>query len=107
MKLAGIDSPEAGKTLSGSEILVPKEMAAPLNDNEWYLGDLIGLSLVDDNGNVLGEIVGLVEAADDLLEIKQTDGKQLLVPFRAQFVGEPDLEKRTLVLTAPWLMEGS
>lgn len=107
MKLAGIDTPEAGKTLSGSEILVPKAHAAQLDEGEWYLGDLVGMSLVDDKANVLGEIVGFIEAADDLLEIRKTDGKQLLVPFRAQFVGEPDLESRTLVLTAPWLMDGS
>lgn len=107
MKLAGIDSPEAGKTLSGSEILVPKELAAPLDENEWYLGDLVGLSLVDEEGNVLGEIVGFIEAADDLLEVRNTDGRQFLVPFRTQFVGVPDLDKGTLVLTALWIMDGS
>ena len=107
MKLTGVDSPEAGKTLAGYEILVPRESAAALNDDEWYLSDLVGLSLVDAAGTTLGEIVGIIESADDLLEIRKSDGKQFIVPFRSQFVEEPDIEKGTLVLTALWLMEES
>lgn len=107
MKLAGIDTPEVGKTLAGSEILVPRDHAAQLNDDEWYLGDLIGLSLTDEQGSVLGEIIGFVEAADDLLEIRKPDGSRFLVPFRSQFVGEPDLENGRIVLTAEWMLDQS
>jgi 16S rRNA processing protein RimM len=107
IKLAGIDTPEAGKTLAGSEILVPREFAAPLHENEWYLSDLIGLSLVDEAGNTLGKVVGIIESADDLLEIKKTDGKNILIPFRSSFVGEPDPGSGTLVLTALWLLDES
>lgn len=105
IKLTGVDSPEAGKTLAGYEILVPRDSGAPLTDNEWYLSDLVGLSLVDVNGTTLGEIIGIIESADDLLEIRKPDGNSFLVPFRSRFVGEPDIENRTLVLTALWLME--
>jgi 16S rRNA processing protein RimM len=107
IKLAGIDTPEAGKTLAGSEILAPREFAAPLHENEWYLSDLIGLSLVDEAGNTLGKVVGIIESADDLLEIKKTDGKNILIPFRSSFVGEPDPGSGTLVLTALWLLDES
>ncbi|MCK5737009.1 MAG: 16S rRNA processing protein RimM [Spirochaetaceae bacterium] len=107
IKLSGIDTPELGKTLAGSEVLVPRDSGAPLNDNEWYIRDLIGLSLIDENESVLGEITGLIESADDLLEIKKTDGKNIIIPFRSCFVGEPDIEKGILVLTALWLMDES
>lgn len=107
IKLVGVDTPEAGKTLAGYEILVPKESAAPLDENEWYLRDLIGLSVVDDKGMVLGEIVSMVESADDLLEIRKPDGKLFMIPFRSRFVEEPDMEKRTMVLNALWLMDES
>jgi 16S rRNA processing protein RimM len=107
MKLAGIDSPEMGKTLAGYEILVSKDHASPLQEDEWYLDDLIGISLIDEEGKILGQISGLIEAADDLLEISKPDGKRFLVPFRSRFVGEPDIDKGTLVLTALWLMDES
>jgi len=105
IKLAGIDTPEDGKAFAGYEILVPRESGASLNENEWYLGDLVGLSLIDPEGNRIGEITGIVESADDLLDIRKTDGESTLIPFRSEFVGEPDIEKGELVLTALWLMD--
>lgn len=104
-KLAGIDTPEAGKLLSGHEILVPREMGAPLQDEEWYLSDLIGLELTDGRGEVFGRIIGIVESADDLLEIERPDSSRFMVPFRSEFVGKPDLKKGKLRLDAPWLAE--
>ncbi len=105
IKLAGIDNPEEGKLLAGSELLVPRELGAALKENEWYLSDLVGLALVNPEGSVLGEITGIVESADDLLEIRKTDGKNILIPFRSGFVDEPDIGKGVLVLTALWLMD--
>ena len=105
IKLSGVDSPEAGKTLAGYEILVPGDLGAPLNEDEWYLRDLVGLSLVDVKGTTLGEIIGIIESADDLLEIRKPDGSIFMVPFRSGFVEEPDIENGMLVLTALWLME--
>ncbi len=107
IKLAGIDNPEDGRLLAGCELLVPRELGAALKENEWYLGDLVGLALVNPEGTVLGEITGIVESADDLLEIRKTDGKSVLIPFRSDFVGEPDIDKGVLVLTALWLMDES
>lgn len=105
MKLAGVDSPEAGKHLAGSEILVTQNNAASLRDGEWYQKDLIGLSLVDPDGESFGRIVSVIEAADDLLEIERPDHRRFLVPFRREFVGEPNLTKGLLVLNASWLAE--
>lgn len=105
MKFVGVDSPEAGKSLAGSEILVNQDHAAPLKDGEWYLKDLIGLSVVDPDGQSYGRIVSVVEAADDLLEIERPDQRRFMVPFRAEFVGEPNLSKGVLVLNASWLAD--
>ncbi len=107
IKLTGVDSPEAGKTLAGYEILVTRNLGAALNDNEWYLRDLVGLSLLDEKGLTLGKIIGIVESADDLLEVRKANGKSFLIPFRSRFVGEPDIEKGTITLTAQWLMDES
>jgi 16S rRNA processing protein RimM len=105
MKLAGVDSPEVGKSLAGSEILVTQDHAAPLREGEWYLKDLIGLSLVGPDGKSFGQIVGVIEAADDLLEIERPDHRRFMVPFRTEFVGEPNLQDGVLVLNASWLAD--
>lgn len=106
-RLAGVDSPEEGKMLAGREILVPRDCAAPLGDDEWYLSDLIGLSLVGEDGRRFGTVTAVVEAADDLLEIQPPEegGRRFFVPFRSEFTGVPDMEAKTLVLEAPWLAD--
>ena len=85
--------------------MVPRECAAPLYDDEWYLSDLVGLSLVDGEGRIYGEITGIIESADDLLEILRPEGGVFIVPFRSEFVGKPDLKSGQLLLNAPWLAE--
>lgn len=105
LKLVGIDNPEMAKSLAGQVLLVPREFAAPLSSDEWYIKDLVGLSLIDADGNDIGEVLSVIETADDLLEIRRSDGSRFMLPFRKQFVGEPDLTSRTIVLLAPWLAE--
>ena len=46
MKLEGIDSPEEAKKLNGWDIRVSREFAVPLNENEWYVADLVKCTLV-------------------------------------------------------------
>jgi 16S rRNA processing protein RimM len=103
LKLRGVDSPEAGKALAGMDLLVDRGNAAELADGEWYLCDLVGLDVVTEAGECVGKIIGMVETSDDLLEIEKSGGKSFFVPFRSEFVGEPDIEKGTIVLTATWL----
>lgn len=105
-KLAGIDSPEVGKTFAGWEILAPREYAAPLTEGQWYLADLIGLEVVG-VGERFGVVNAVIEGADDLLEVRRPDGSTFLVPFRRDFVGEPDTEAGKITLTAPWLAKNS
>lgn len=104
-KFRGIDTPEEGKRLSGSEILVPREYGAPLKKDEWYLDDLVGLEVRGECGTLHGEVVGLIEAADDLLEVRRPDGTCFFIPFRSRFVSEPDTERGKLTLKADWLAE--
>jgi len=105
IKLLGIDTPEDGKSLRGSEILVPKHQGARLRENQWYLCDLVGISVLDAKGRILGEVVGMIESSDDIMEIRRSDGTNFMIPFRSQFVREPNPENRTIVLTADWLQD--
>lgn len=103
MKLKGIESPEVAKTLAGAEILVPREQASPLEEGEFYQADLYGCQLVHQ-----GEVLGLVKSifhngAADLLEVKTDDGTYF-VPFQDPYIGDVDVEKKTIELKTPWLL---
>ena len=114
----GVDGPEKAKTLTGSEIVVGREDAAPLNEGEYYIEDLKGLRLVADGKTpgveeaVFGVVTGVFEGGGGMLlevEVGETasgaKGGARLVPFRDAFVGDISLEKGTIVLRASWVLE--
>jgi len=103
-KFRGIDAPEEAKLLADFELWVPREHAAPLEDGEVYLSDLVGCSLVFD-GEVKGRVTGFLEgAAKVLLEVEKTDGSACVVPFQDEYLGDIDLSGRTMQLRVDWIL---
>ncbi|KGN31876.1 16S rRNA-processing protein RimM [Knoellia sinensis KCTC 19936] len=71
-------------------------------DDGWYEHDLVGLAVQDPSGATLGEVTGLVVgAAQDLLEVRLTGGREALVPFVEAIVTEVDTEAGHVVVDAP------
>ncbi len=59
-----------------------------LNDDEYFIEDLVGLKVVDTHGVNLGKVVDLIEVPQGhILEINN-DGKKSLIPFIGEFVKE-------------------
>ncbi|MCL2193025.1 MAG: ribosome maturation factor RimM [Treponema sp.] len=112
MRFAGFNSPEEARKLTGAELLVNREDAAPLQPGEFYVEDLKGLMVVsgssdpDGEGEALGQIVSVIDAGGgDLAEIRLQDGKTRLVPFREEFFSDVDLEQGRVVLRNAWVLE--
>jgi len=94
-KLAGIDDRDAAYALRGQEISVAKRDLPPLEENEFYWSDLIGLTVVNREGAELGKVDSLMEGgANDLLVVK--GAREHLIPFVAAFVGKVDLAGGTI-----------
>jgi len=105
LKFAGIDSPEEAKLLADFELWVPKAQAAPLEEGEVYLADLVGCSLIF-TGEVKGRVTGFLDgAAAVLLEVEKTDGTTCVVPFMEVYLGSIDLIGRTVELKVDWILE--
>jgi 16S rRNA processing protein RimM len=105
MKLKGIDTPEEGKLYSRWEIWVPRELASPCEENEFYHADLIGCKLMM-KGEVLGSVRSIMEGGgDDLLEIIMNDGETKIVPFNAVFIGPIDTDKKEIELLEGWILD--
>lgn len=89
MKCKGIDSPEIAKTYSGWKVEVPKDMACPLNEGQFYIEDLKQCALVynadaknglkDNSNRVVGFITDVLEGgAGYLLEVSLTESLDVL-----------------------------
>jgi 16S rRNA processing protein RimM len=102
----GYDTPETARVLTGMELFLPRDEACPLKEGEYYIHDLVGLSVFS-GGAKVGKVVSVLEGgADPLLEILLSGkAERPLVPFRSTFVGKVDLEAKSLELLAGWLLE--
>ncbi len=82
-RFAEISDRSAAEALRGTLLTVPRDALPPLEEDEYYHADLLGLACVDGGGVPLGTVVAVENfGAGDLLEIERPDGKRALIPFR-------------------------
>lgn len=104
MKFSGFDSPETARALNGQHLMVQRSKAAPLKKGQYYVADLIGCDLVHDNKKV-GTVVSSMDGAQAvLLEVEALDQKLYMVPYLKEFIGQVNVQDRTIELKAPWIL---
>ena len=87
----GIRSREAIEELRGSSLLIEPSQRRPLVEGEFWEEQLIGLTAVDPGGDVLGEVTGVdLGPSQDRLVVTTGEGTEVLVPFVAGIVGDPE-----------------
>ena len=76
-------------------LFVTRDQAVPLEKDEYFIADLIGLSVIrEDNGEVLGELTDVLQTgANDVYEVKMEDGKEVLLPAIRECIKNVDLQK--------------
>lgn len=84
-------------------VLSPAEARdEPDADDAWYEGELVGLRVHDPSGRELGTVSALhARPAQDLLEIRLTDGRKVPVPFVTALVPTVDVPGGLVVVDPP------
>jgi 16S rRNA processing protein RimM len=105
LHFAGVDSISAAELLAGLTVAIPREERAELGEDEVYVGDLIGCTLVDVAG-AEAVAVGTIENVDrsagaaPLLVVRGAKG-EVLVPFAKSYLRKIDLEAKRVEMTLP------
>ncbi|MDO4284589.1 MAG: ribosome maturation factor RimM [Eubacteriales bacterium] len=67
--------------LRGKSLLIDRADALPLEEGEFYIPDLIGLRVVDEDGAELGKLTDVLQTgANDVYAVETPEGKELLLP---------------------------
>jgi len=95
---------EDAEALIGKFVQVPIADVPELEENEFLVKDLLGLAVVDQDGNALGKVDDIVSGpAQDLIRIGQS-----LIPIVKEFVKEIDIQGgRIVVQPIPGMLEDS
>jgi 16S rRNA processing protein RimM len=105
MRLKGFNTRNDIETLIGADIFTQKGQLRELDENEWWFGDLVGLTAYTTGGARVGVVSAVVESGNYLLEIEAGD-KTFLVPFVKELVPTVDIAgKRLEIEPLPGLLD--
>jgi 16S rRNA processing protein RimM len=98
--LKEIPDRNAAEAAKGWFVGAPREAMPEPGEEEYYWADLIGLSVINRDGEALGEVAGLMSTgAHDVLRAVDGDTERL-IPFVAAYVLEVDATARRI--TVDW-----
>lgn len=101
-RLRGIRDRNAAERLKGQKLHVARARLPRPEEDAYYHSDLIGLDARLEDGSPFGRIVAVQNfGAGDLLEVRLTSGRTVLLPFTAQAVPEVDLEAGRVIVVPP------
>jgi 16S rRNA processing protein RimM len=111
LSLEGVEDRDAADRLRGAWLSIPVASARPLDPDEFWPHQLVGLAVVDREGRERGRVADVVPgSAHDLLSVELPGGATALVPAVAALVTVELEEGRVLVDAVPGLLgpaEGS
>ncbi len=93
VKFRGYDTIDQVEPFKGKDLLVSRGNAVELGPDENFIADLIGLEVVTDEGERLGELADVLQTgANDVYVVKMDNGREVLLPSIKQCVLNVDLE---------------
>ena len=103
LKLEGIDDRNAAEALRGKILFIDEARAAKLPPGEYFVHDVLGLTVRDEGGSDLGTIADVLRYPASDVYVIRGDRGEILLPAVKDFVRSVDLGTRTMVVR---LIEG-
>lgn len=97
LSIEGVDTPEDAGQYRNLIVYVSAKVLPALDEGEYYFHELIGINVVDEFGNTLGELTEIMETgANDVYLVTAASGNEILLPAIPDVVLSVDLEARTM-----------
>lgn len=72
---------EDAQKLTGRLLTVARAEAAPLDEGEYYVFDIVGLTVYDEENNELGTVENVLRTgSNDVYAVRSEDGREILIP---------------------------
>lgn len=95
--LEGVADRDRAQALVGYLIEVPRTQLPALPQGEYYWSQLLGLRVINREGEVLGTVDSLFETgANDVVVVKAPNGEEILIPYLDPVIIRVDLDAHRL-----------
>ena len=90
----GIDDRNAIEKYRQCDLLIDREDAMELGEDEYFICDLIGLDIIDEDGKKIGVLKDVMtSAANDVYVVEKNDDEELLIPAIRDCILDTNLEE--------------
>lgn len=81
----------------GKDLLVSRDQAVPLEENENFIVDLLGMKVWTDKDQLLGVLTDVLQTgANDVYVVEMEDGKEILLPAIPACILEVSVEEEKM-----------
>lgn len=107
LKFEGYDNINDIEKYKGKSLYVERANAVRLNKDEYFIADLIGCQVVDEEEKPLGVLKDVMETgANDVYIVVSPEGKELLFPAIKECIRKIDVENQLIqVYVMPGLLD--
>lgn len=104
LKLEGIDTIEEAESYRNLYLKIKRDKNEKLEENSYYIVDIIGSKVYTDCREELGEIVDVFSTkSNDVYVVKDNLGKQILLPAIKDVIKNVDIQNKKIIVH---LLEG-
>ena len=97
LKFKGIDNINDIEKYKGKDLLVTRDQAVPLEEDEYFIYDIIGAKVVTEDGNEFGQLKEVLQTgANDVYVVKTIEGKEILLPVIEECILNIDIENKVV-----------
>ena len=97
LKFKGIDDRNDVERMRQAKLLVTRENAVELGKDEYFIADLIGMTVKEEDGAILGTVSDVLQTgANDVYVVALADGGEGLLPAIKDCILSVDMEKREM-----------
>lgn len=102
VKLRGVDDRESAASYRGWLVTVPDDERVPLEDGEYWIDQLIGMRVFDEDDSIIGSLTDVIRTgSNDVYEIKTADGTNIAIPAVESVILEVDVHAKTMKVRIP------
>ena len=98
LSLSGVNDRTAAETFRGKFLRVKREDAEPLEENTYFIADVIGCKVFTENDKFICTVSEVISAKTDVFTGITEDGKTVRFPFLRDLLVKVDVEKKVIVV---------